>query len=110
MPAPDAKADFVPWEMELSQPSGSTIPDPFVILDVPSEFPRMDEFFMTSNYKYIFLNVFMPNRSDGGRNIFHGLNGLAMHSHKTGKTRWFYAGDDSARVGARLCTAEPGCV
>ncbi|KAL9945351.1 hypothetical protein D7B24_008816 [Verticillium nonalfalfae] len=95
MPAPDAKADFVRWEIDLSQPSGSTIPDPFVVLDVPSEFPRMDERFMTSDYEYIFLNVFVPNRSDGGRNIFHGLNGLAMHSHKTGKTRWFYAGDDS---------------
>lgn len=95
MPAPDAKADFVRWEIDLSQPSGATVPDPLVVLDVPSEFPRIDERFMTSEYDHLFLNVFVPNKSDGGRNIFHGLNGLAMHSNKTGTTRWFYAGDDS---------------
>lgn len=95
MPAPDAKADFVRWEIDLSKPTGSTVPDPFMVLDVPSEFPRIDERFMTKQYEYLWLNVFIPEKSDGGNNIFHGLNGLAMHSHKTGKTRWFYAGDDS---------------
>ncbi|OBS25968.1 hypothetical protein FPOA_06500 [Fusarium poae] len=95
MPAPDAKADFVRWKIDLNQSNGTTISDPIVILDVPSEFPRIDERFMTSRYEYLFLNVFIPDKSDGGKNIFHGLNGLAMHSHKTGETRWFYAGDDS---------------
>ncbi|KPM44873.1 hypothetical protein AK830_g1595 [Neonectria ditissima] len=95
MPAPDAKADFVRWEIDPNQPDGSTVPDPLVILDIPSEFPRMDERFMTQEYDFIFLNVFMPQRSDGGSNIFHGLNGLAMHSNKTGETKWFYAGNDS---------------
>lgn len=95
MPAPDAKADFVRWEIDLNKPSGTTVPDPLVILDVPSEFPRMDERFMTREYQYIFLNVFIPKKSDGDANIFHGLNGLAMHNHKTGETRWFYAGEES---------------
>ncbi|KAH7118305.1 carotenoid oxygenase [Dactylonectria macrodidyma] len=95
MPAKDAKADFVRWEIDLNQPSGTTVEDPLVVLDVPSEFPRIDERFMTHEYEYLFLNVFIPEKSDGGTNIFHGLNGLAMHSHKTGKTEYFYAGDDS---------------
>lgn len=95
MPPPDTKADFVRWELDLTKPSGTTVPDPRVILDVPSEFPRMDERFMTREYRYLFLNVFIPEKSDGGANIFHGLNGLAMHDHKTGETRWFYAGDGS---------------
>ncbi|KAK2616782.1 transcriptional regulatory protein rco1 [Conoideocrella luteorostrata] len=95
MPAEDAKADFVRWEIDLNQPNGSKIPDPVVILDVPSEFPRIDERFMTQRYDHLFLNVFIPEKSDGDKNIFHGLNGLAMHSHKTNKTRWFYAGRDS---------------
>ncbi|ETS75497.1 hypothetical protein PFICI_12441 [Pestalotiopsis fici W106-1] len=95
MPAPDAKADFVRWELDLNQPTGSTVPDPTVILDVPSEFPRIDERFMTGKYRYLFLNVFMPETSDGKKNIFHGLNGLAMHDHETNKTRYYYAGDDS---------------
>ncbi|PKS06022.1 hypothetical protein jhhlp_007856 [Lomentospora prolificans] len=94
MPAAGTKADFVRWEINLNDPSGTTVPDPLVILDVPSEFPRIDERFMTREYDYLFMNVFIPQKSDGGKNIFHGLNGLAMHSHKTGQTRWFYAGDD----------------
>lgn len=95
MPAPSAKADYVRWEIDLSKPSGTKMPDPVVVLDTPSEFPRMDERFMTREYEYIFLNVFIPNKSDGEKNIFQGLNGLAMHNRKTGCTRWFYAGDDS---------------
>ncbi|KAH6887112.1 lignostilbene dioxygenase [Thelonectria olida] len=95
MPPPDVKADFVRWEIDLNQPTGSKVQDPLVILDVPSEFPRIDERFMTKKIDFVFLNVFIPNKSDGGKNIFHGLNGIAMHSHNTGETRWFYAGDNS---------------
>jgi carotenoid cleavage dioxygenase-like enzyme len=94
-PSPQTKADFVRWEFDLSQPDGSTIPDPLVVLDVPSEFPRIDERFMTQPYKVVFLNVFVPQDMDGSKNIFHGLNGLAMHNHKTGQTTYFYAGKDS---------------
>ena len=95
LPAPDAKADFVRWELDPRQPDGTQLDDPQVILDLPSEFPRIDERFMTTQYNYVWLNVFMPDRADGGKNIFHGLNGLAMHSNKTGKTQYFYAGDES---------------
>ncbi|KAK7548078.1 carotenoid oxygenase [Phyllosticta citricarpa] len=95
MPAPDAKADFVRWELDLSQPSGTTIPDPIVVLDMPSEFPRIDERLMTTPYDVVFLCVFLPDKADGGKNLFHGLNALAMHSHNTNSTRFFYAGDDS---------------
>ncbi|KAK7887532.1 transcriptional regulatory protein rco1 [Exophiala xenobiotica] len=95
MPSPETKADFVRWELDLSKPSGTTVPDPVVVLDLPSEFPRIDERFMTKQYEWLFLNVFIPENADGSKNIFHGLNGLAMHSNKTGKTRYFYAGDGS---------------
>ncbi|KAL1859355.1 transcriptional regulatory protein rco1 [Paecilomyces lecythidis] len=95
MPALDTKADYVRWEIDLKKETGSTVPDPLVILDVPSEFPRIDERFMTQKYDYVWLNVFIPEKSDGGKNIFHGLNGLAMHNNKTGQTRYYYAGDDS---------------
>ncbi|PNS14571.1 hypothetical protein CAC42_2628 [Sphaceloma murrayae] len=95
MPAADAKADFVRWEIDPELPTDTQVPDPLVVLDVPSEFPRVDERFLTKKYDKVWLNVFIPSRSDGGRNIFHGLNGLAQHSHATGKTEYFYAGDDS---------------
>ncbi|KAJ5765325.1 hypothetical protein N7520_004884 [Penicillium odoratum] len=76
-PSPDAKADFVRWEFDLNLPDGSKIPDPLVILDTPSEFPRMDERFMTKEYDFIFLNGFIPDR------------------HRTKETHWYHAGDDS---------------
>ena len=95
MPAPNAKADFVRWTFDLSKESGA-VPDPDVILDVPSEFPRLDERFLSKPYDVVFLNVFIPDRADGsGKNLFHGLNGLAMQRHSTGETRYFYAGDNS---------------
>lgn len=95
MPSPETKADFVRWEIDPTSPNGTRLPDPAVVLDVPAEFPRIDERFMTSKYDYTWLNVFIPQKSDGSQNIFHGLNGLAMHSHRSGETKWFYAGDDS---------------
>lgn len=95
MPSPQTKADFVRWKLDLSKPSNSQVPDPVVVLDLPAEFPRIDERFMTRQYEWLFLNVFIPENMDGSKNIFHGLNGLAMHNNKTGNTKFFAAGDDS---------------
>ncbi|KAH6662340.1 carotenoid oxygenase [Halenospora varia] len=47
LPSPGTRADFVRWELDLSAPTGSSIPDPKIILDLPSEFPRTDERFIT---------------------------------------------------------------
>ena len=96
VPPENTKADFVRWKIDPSQPTNTTLPDPHVVLDVPSEFPRIDERFMTQAYDYLWLNVFIPESSSGERNIFHALNGLAQHSHKTGKTEYYYCGDDSS--------------
>lgn len=95
MPSPQTKADFVRWEFDLTQPNGTMVPDPYVVMDLPSEFPRIDERYVTKQYEWLFLNVFIPENLDGSKNIFQGLNGLAMHSNKTNKTRFFHAGDDS---------------
>jgi carotenoid cleavage dioxygenase-like enzyme len=91
----NTKADFVRWKIDPCQPTNTSIPDPQVILDIPSEFPRIDERFMTSPYKYIWLNVFVPENSHGDKNLFHGLNGLAQHNHSNGQTEFLYVGDDS---------------
>lgn len=95
MPAADAKADFVRWVLDPEAANDTKVPDPEMVLDVPSEFPRIDERFWSKKYDRMWLNVFIPDRSDGGCNIFHGLNGLAQYSRSTGKTEYFYAGDDS---------------
>ena len=36
----------------------------------------------------------VPSRSDGGKNIFQGLNALAHYKRKEGTTDWYYSGDD----------------
>jgi carotenoid cleavage dioxygenase len=97
MPDPTATADYVRWSVDPSQPDRSRLADPLVVLDCPTEFPRIDERFMAAAqpYDHFFLNVFIPELSDKSKNIYQGLNGLAMHSNKTGKTSWFYAGDSS---------------
>lgn len=95
MPNPDTKGDFARWEFDLSQPSGSKIQDPLVVLDIPCEFPRIDERFMTKEYEWVFLDVFIPEQGDGKSNIYQGLNGLAMHNNKTNETKYFYAGQYS---------------
>ncbi|KAH8816617.1 carotenoid oxygenase [Xylogone sp. PMI_703] len=91
----ELKADFVRWEIDPTQSSGTQLLDPKVILDIPSEFPRIDDRFMGKKYKTVFMNVFMPQKEDGTSNIFEGLNGIAMLNHETGKTSYYYAGDNS---------------
>ncbi|KIW12767.1 hypothetical protein PV08_07954 [Exophiala spinifera] len=93
-PGPETKADFVRYEIDLTQPSESWVPDPKVILDIPCEFPRIDDRFISKKYDIIFLNVFLPERSDGKKNIFAGLNALAMVNKRTGKTEFYYPGDN----------------
>lgn len=95
MPGPETKGDFVRWELDLSQPTGSKIASPQVILDVACEFPRIDERFMSKQYEWVVMDAFMPNKQGNDKNIYHGLNALAMHNHTTGETRYFYAGDNS---------------
>lgn len=95
LPAPNTKADYVRWELDLLQPDNTKVPDPELVLDVPCEFPRIDERFMTQRYNHVFLDVFMPQKSDGSKNLFNGLNGLAMHNIDTRVTRYFYTGDNS---------------
>jgi len=91
-PPPVGNADFVRWEFDLSKPSGSKIPDPQVVLDLPSEFPRMDERFMSKEYEWLFLDVVL-----GGQvapSVVASLNGLAMVNTKTGKTQYYNAGEN----------------
>ncbi|KAH7397967.1 carotenoid oxygenase [Cadophora sp. MPI-SDFR-AT-0126] len=92
LPPPDAKADFVRWEIDPSQPTDSWLPDPKVLVDFPSEFPRIDERLMGKKYKIMFLAVHLDHDEDGSDNVFHGLNTLAMLNTDTGEMKYFYPG------------------
>lgn len=91
MPSPTGKADFVRWRFDLGAPSGGRIPEPQVILDVPSESPRIDERFMTKPYTYSFLDVVLGTPGPG---VIPSLNGLAMINSKTGKTVFYNPGEN----------------
>ncbi|OQU98981.1 hypothetical protein CLAIMM_04689 [Cladophialophora immunda] len=96
MAIPNPKADFVRWEFDPRMPTNSTIKDPMVVMDVPSEMPRIDERFMTRQYETLFAIVAVPGSPADTRSfIYNRLNGVAMHNHKTGKTQYFYAGDNA---------------
>ncbi|KAF2204855.1 carotenoid oxygenase, partial [Delitschia confertaspora ATCC 74209] len=91
LPPAVGKADFVRWKFDLSQPSGSRIPEPQTMLDLPSEFPRIDERFMTKSYTHLFLDVVLGTPGPG---VIPALNGLAMVNTKTGKTEYYNPGKD----------------
>ncbi|UQC74980.1 isoeugenol monooxygenase [Colletotrichum lupini] len=95
-PAPNPKSDYVRWTFDLSQPTNSTVPDPEIILDMPAEFPRLDERFLSKSYNYVWINVYIhEDQSGDGHTIVEGLNGLAMHNSKTKETKCFNAGPES---------------
>lgn len=91
MPRQTGKADFVRWQFDLSQPSGSRILEPHVILGLPSEFPRIDERFMTQKYDYIFMTTVL---GAPGPAVISSLNALAMVNNKTGKSEFYNPGEN----------------
>ncbi|KAL0941465.1 isoeugenol monooxygenase [Colletotrichum truncatum] len=96
LPAPDPASDYVCWTLDLSQPNNSKVCDPEVILNLPSEFPRIDERFLTQSYNCVWINVHIDeSQGANGHTLVHGLNGLAMHNKSSGKTEYFYAGSQS---------------
>ncbi|KAM5368077.1 hypothetical protein ACJZ2D_009681 [Fusarium nematophilum] len=97
VPSFDAKADYVRCTLDLNQPTGFKVDTPEVILDLPAEFPRIDERFTTQQSDVVFLNVLTPRGkpSEQHRYIYHELDGLAMYRRPTKQTCFFYAGDSS---------------
>ncbi|KAJ5455144.1 hypothetical protein N7475_010265 [Penicillium sp. IBT 31633x] len=90
IPPPAGKADFVRWRFDLSQPNRSKIPDPQIVLDLPSEFPRIDERFLTGKYNYLFMGVVLGTSGPG---VIPSLNGLAMVNTKTARTEYYNPGE-----------------
>ncbi|KZM18849.1 uncharacterized protein EKO05_0006636 [Ascochyta rabiei] len=56
-----------------------------VLLEVPCEFPRIDERFLTEKTRYTFLDCFRPDVA-AEKNLYNGLNTLARYDYSTGKT------------------------
>lgn len=87
------KADYVRWELDLNKPTGSKVPDPQVILDLPSELARVDERFFTKPYDRIFTPVRLPHRQDKLPPIVPiCLTGYVMLEKKAGRRTFFDPG------------------
>lgn len=91
----DTKADYVRWEIDLSQPSGTQVAEPKVILDLPSELARVDERFLTRPQDRIFSPVALPNKpSTMPPTVPLCLNGYVMIETNSGRNTFFDPGPD----------------
>lgn len=88
------EADFVCWELDLSKPTQSTIPDPEVVVDVASDFPRIDERRMGRHYNIIYLPVVVPDLPPNGFPMPVSLNALSKVDKKAKTIEYFKPGDD----------------
>ncbi|KLP18819.1 Uncharacterized protein LW94_5006 [Fusarium fujikuroi] len=89
----DLKADYVRWEIDVNQPSGTKVKDPEVILDLPSEFPCMDEKFLTRPYDRIFTPVLLPYRPNTAPPVVPlCLNGYVMLEKESNRCTFFDPG------------------
>ncbi|KAL6355856.1 hypothetical protein LRP88_09439 [Fusarium phalaenopsidis] len=86
--------DLVRFEIDLSQPSGSDVAAPKVLLDIPNEFPRIDERFMSKKYEIIFCCTFNPGHSDDKKLLFSGLNAVTMINTRTGEKKTYWPGEN----------------
>ncbi|KLO96783.1 lignostilbene alpha,beta-dioxygenase I [Fusarium fujikuroi] len=72
--------DFVRFEIDLNQSTGSNVDEPRVLLDIPNEFPRIDERYMSKN--------------DTKKLLFSGLNAVAMINTRTGEQQSYWPGEN----------------
>ncbi|KAK3314351.1 carotenoid oxygenase [Apodospora peruviana] len=90
------RADYVRWEIDLTQPTNSRVPEPEVILDMPGEMARVDERFLTHKYDTIFCPVIVPETEKPCPTRLPilpvGLDAYAMLDKKTGTTKMFDPG------------------
>ncbi|KAI7758814.1 hypothetical protein LZL87_013191 [Fusarium oxysporum] len=89
----NASADFVLWEIDPSQPNNSVVPDPTVVLDLSSEFSRVDERFIGRYYNVIFLPVILPGKQPNGFPMPLSLDGLAKVDKQRHETEFFCPGN-----------------
>jgi len=91
-PNPEIQISYVRWELDLSKPSGTKVADPKILYMGPCEFPRFDERFMTREVDVSWMAATLPTKGDVEGPVHAGLNGLLMHSNKTGKQQFFNPG------------------
>ncbi|EKG22318.1 Carotenoid oxygenase [Macrophomina phaseolina MS6] len=86
--------DLVRLEIDPDQPTDTEIPDPVVLVDIPNEFPRIDERFHCKKYDHIFMNVYYSETEKSliNKHVFEGLTATAMLIKSTGELKIYYPG------------------
>ncbi|GIZ47156.1 hypothetical protein CKM354_001025500 [Cercospora kikuchii] len=85
--------DLVRFKINPSDPDQSTLQDPEVLVDIPNEFCRIDERYMTETYDKIFMNIFYSDpKEPAKKSIFATLNAVAMLSKQTKELKIYYPG------------------
>lgn len=93
-PEQEPVVDFVQYEIDPTQFSGSNVSEPRIILDIHNEFPRIDERYMSEKYNVVLVYVFFPGHNDSSKNIFAVLNAVAMTNTKTGQQKFYWPGEN----------------
>ncbi|KAE8317669.1 carotenoid oxygenase [Aspergillus transmontanensis] len=93
-PSEKTVVDLVRLEIDVRQPSNTKIPDPVTLVDIPNEFPRIDERFYCRKYDHIFMNIYYAEteKSLVNKHVFEGLNATAMLTKSTGELKVYYPG------------------
>ncbi|GKT54368.1 lignostilbene dioxygenase family protein [Colletotrichum tofieldiae] len=86
--------DFVRFEIDVTQPDQAVIADPTVLVDIPNEFPRIDERYYCKPHDHVFMNVFYSSKKEPLRteHIFQGLNATAMLNKRTNELKVYSPG------------------
>lgn len=92
------KIDFVRWTLNPSKPDGSELEHPEVLINVPCEFPRIDERFMTQRTNWVMLNAVDAKMDADGAEIgmAEGFDSILMFNTRTHERKSFYVGRDSS--------------
>ncbi|KAM0331471.1 hypothetical protein ACHAQA_003147 [Verticillium albo-atrum] len=91
-PPSEIAVNYVKWCIDPHSTS-DTIDDPEVQLNVPCEFPRIDERFLTTKSRFTFLDCFKPDAGTSAQ-LYQGLNALARLDYETGQVEYFVPGPD----------------
>ncbi|CAK1366493.1 unnamed protein product [Cercospora beticola] len=76
--------DLVRFNINPSDPDQTTLKEPKILVDIPNEFCRIDERYMTKPYDKIFMNIFYSDHKEPAKKgIFATLNAVAMLSKET---------------------------
>lgn len=89
--------DYVRFEIDVAQPDQTVLPGPVTLVDIPNEFPRIDERFYCKPHNYVFMNVFHTDPKEPLRkdHIFKSLNATAMLDKSTGELKVYSPGPNT---------------